>query len=176
MKVKRLENQPSGISSLYVIETINAIGHCPVSWILDSGATSHICVCMQDLKESRPLGKREVVLRVGNGDIVEPLTIGTAFVTLSSGHVITLKDALYLPNAFRNVLSIPRLVRDGYELSFNSHSCHIHYGDKVVGMGILVNGLYILELHENARQRDVNVASTSSGKHSRSDGVNLKQL
>ena len=63
-------------------------------------------------------------------------------------------------------MCIPLLVRNGYELSFASNVCHIHYGNDVVGMGIMVNGLYILELHESVRQRDVNVASSSSGKHS----------
>ena len=52
-----------------------------------------------------------------NGALIEPLTIGTTFVTLYSGHVMALKDYLYLPNTFRNVVSIPRLVNDGYELS-----------------------------------------------------------
>ena len=46
LKVKCTENQGSGTSSLYVIEMINAIGHSPISWVLDSGATSHICVCL----------------------------------------------------------------------------------------------------------------------------------
>ena len=43
-------------------------------------------------------------------------------------------------------------------------------------MGIMVNGLYILELHESVRQRGANVASISSGKHSRSDGADFKHL
>ena len=46
-------------------------------------------------------------------------------------------------------MSIPRLVRDGYELSFTSNICNI---------------------------RDVNVVSTSSGKRSPDDGVDLEHL
>jgi len=113
---------------------------------------------------------------VGNGALVEPLAIGIAFITLNSRHVLTLKDCLYLPYAFRNVVSIPRLVRDGYKLSFTFYVCRIHYYNDVVGMGIMVNGLYILEWHESVRQMDVNVASTSNGKCSRDDGVDLKHL
>jgi len=73
-------------------------------------------------------------------------------------------------------VSIPKLVRDGYELSFMSNIYHIHYGNDVVVMGIMVNSLYILELHENVRQRDANVTSTSSGKRYRDDDVDLKHL
>ena len=73
-------------------------------------------------------------------------------------------------------MSIPRLVRDGYELSFTSCICQIHYCNDMVGMGIMVNGLYILELHESVRQRDVNVVSNSSEKHSHDNDVDLKHL
>ena len=60
---------------------------------------------------------------------MEPLAIRIASNTLNSGHVLNLKDCLFLPNTFRNVMSILRLVRDGYELSFTSNACHIHYGN-----------------------------------------------
>ena len=67
-------------------------------------------------------------------------------------------------------------MRDGHKLSFSSNICHIYYGNDVVGMDIMVNGLYILELHENVRQRDVNVTSSSSGKRFRDNSVDLKNL
>jgi len=114
LRVKQGENQWANVSSILAIEMINAIGHSPISWILDLGATSHIRVHMQDLERSRLLEKREVILRVENGTTVEPLAIGTTFVTLHSRHALTLKDFLYLPNSFRNVVTIPRLVKDGY--------------------------------------------------------------
>ena len=66
LKVKHFENQGVGISSFFVIEMINVVGHSPISWILDSGTTSYICVYMQDLEGSRLHGKREVVLQVRN--------------------------------------------------------------------------------------------------------------
>jgi len=54
----------------------------------------------------------------------EPLVIGTNFVTLNSKHVLTLKDYLYLPNVVQNAVSIPRLLKDGYELPFSSNECY----------------------------------------------------
>ena len=59
---------------------------------------------------------------------------------------------------------------------FSSNECHIHYHNKVVSKGIMVNGLYILELHESIRHRDVNVTSTSSRKRFRGESVDLKHL
>jgi len=43
-------------------------------------------------------------------------------------------------------------------------------------MRIMVNGLYIIELHESVRQRDVNITSNSNQKHSRGNDINPKHL
>ena len=143
---------------------------------LYSRATSHICVCMQDLKTSKPLKKREVVLKVGNGAIVDPLAIKTSFTLLYTEHAIKLKDCLYVPDAIQNVVSIRRLVNENYEFSFANNMCYIYYCNEYVGMGALVNGFYILELQESMRERNVNVTTTSSEKSSRDDGVDPRQL
>ena len=44
--------------------------------------------------------------------------------------------------------------------------CYIHFENESVIMGTLVNGLYILEMQESMRDRNVNVIATSKGKHS----------
>ena len=119
---------------MLVIEIINTIGHPPISWILDFGVTSQICVCIKDLEESMPLQKREVILRVGNGAIVDPLVIGTTSVLLSSKHVLNLKDCLYLLDPLWNVMSIQRLVKDNYVFSFTNDMCYIHCSNECVGM------------------------------------------
>ena len=104
---------------------INRIGHSPISWILDSHATSLICVSMLVLKGIRSLEKQEVVLRIGNGALIEPLAMKTTFVTLHSRHVITLKDFLFLPNTFHNIVSIPRLIKDG--MNFLLLTMHVKF-------------------------------------------------
>ena len=45
-----------------------------------------------------------------------------------------------------------------------------------VGMDTLVNGLYVLEIHELVRDRNAIIATTSSEKRSRHIGVDLKHL
>ena len=56
--------------------------------------------------------------------------------------------------------------------------CYIRFGNECVRMGTLVNGLYVLEIHESMRDGNVNVnvTATSSGKSSCDIGVNLKHL
>ncbi|KAK9208921.1 hypothetical protein WN944_001282 [Citrus x changshan-huyou] len=60
LKVKPKENPSEG---MLIIETNISIIHS-TSWILDSAATTHICMSMQDLKRSRRLKQGEMSLRV----------------------------------------------------------------------------------------------------------------
>ena len=109
---------------------------------MDSSATSHICLSMQDVNQSRVLGKREVVLRVGNGASVVTLAMGTTFVSLHSGHVLVLYD--YIPNVIWNIVLILRLVSHGYTFSFTCDKCLIMFDNVCVGKAVMINGLYFL--------------------------------
>lgn len=55
------------------------------SWVFDTGAASHICSNLQDLKESRMLKKGEVELHVGTKARVEALEVGTYVLSLPLG-------------------------------------------------------------------------------------------
>jgi len=113
---------------------------------------------------------------VGNGTFIDPLAIVTSSVTLSTRHILKLKDCLYLPKAIRNVVSIPKLIVENYEFSFSNNMCYIHFGNEYVGMGTLVNGLCVLEINESMRDKNVHVTTMSSGKSSCSVGVDLKHF
>ena len=41
------------------------------SWVLDSGATNHVCSSMQILESSRELADGEVTMRVGSGLLIQ---------------------------------------------------------------------------------------------------------
>ncbi|WP_222273454.1 hypothetical protein, partial [Modestobacter marinus] len=75
------------------------------SWVLDTGASSHICNSMKELKGSRQLGRDQVSLQVENGANVAALAVGTCDLTLPSGHVIKLEDYLFMPGIVRNIVS-----------------------------------------------------------------------
>lgn len=73
--------------------------------------------------------------------------IGIALLKLSSSHVLGLKDYPLLPNELKNIVSIPLLVKEGYEFSFRDNNHQICYCNKLVGTASLVNGLYYLNLN-----------------------------
>ena len=75
LKVKT-KNQPcEGMVSM-LIETNMMVSAESSLWILDSAATSHICMSLQNLEISRILGRNEIVLTFANGARVAALTIG----------------------------------------------------------------------------------------------------
>ncbi|KAK0593751.1 hypothetical protein LWI29_027063 [Acer saccharum] len=46
------------------------------SWIIDSGATNHVCYSLQGFQERRRLNKNEINLRLGNGTLVSASAVG----------------------------------------------------------------------------------------------------
>ena len=67
-----------------------------ISWVLDTGCGSHICINVQELQRSRSLAKGEIDLRVGNGAKVVVLAVGNYYLSLPSGLVLELNDCLYV--------------------------------------------------------------------------------
>ena len=50
------------------------------AWVLDTGASSHICSSLQDLANERKLRPNEVTLKLGNGASVAAKAIGSTSV------------------------------------------------------------------------------------------------
>ena len=47
-------------------------------WIVDSGATNHVCSSLQMLSSSRELADRDITMRVGSGEVVSVKAVGVA--------------------------------------------------------------------------------------------------
>ena len=131
---------------LYVHETYCSMTVFSTSWILDSGASAHICCMNQDLMRERKLYNDEVKIRVGSGQSFTATAIGSTSLFLNSGHVLLLDNVLVLPNGLKNIVSIPILVKNGYTFHFIDERCNIYYGNKFVGFASLINGLYYLSV------------------------------
>ena len=102
-----LKKPVEGIASLHVIETDLSISFNSHSWILDSAATSHICMSLQILKSKRLLKECEMVLKVGNGKLVSVAAMRTCHLHPPLRHSILLDKVFYFSSAIRNIISIP---------------------------------------------------------------------
>ncbi|XP_034702900.1 uncharacterized protein LOC117927494 [Vitis riparia] len=112
-------------------------------WIVDSGATHHVCFFAASFERGDPIFNSAVFLP--NGDRVPVL--GTGSVRLCND--LTLQNVLFIPQFHCNLLSISALTQQHrYVVSFH----HDHYviedptQGRRIGMGRQVGNLYILDL------------------------------
>jgi hypothetical protein len=126
------------------------------SWILDSAATSHVCMSLQALQHSTAVSRGEIMLRMANGATVAAEAIGSCKLQLYSGHVINLYRVLYFSKASRNIISVSVLCKSGYTVQFDGNKCLIFYENILVGDAVNTNGLYVLQLNDNT---SINVIS-----------------
>ena len=167
--LKKKMGSETTTSGIYVIE-INLSTF--VSWVLDTGCGSHICVNVQGLKNSRSLVKGEVDLRVGNGARVAALAVGTYYLSLPSGLVLELDNCYYVPTMSRNIISISYLDMVGFSFIIKNNTCSIYYGDIFYGDAHLSNCLYILN-HDNPNAKSIYNINT---KRFRSNDLNTTYL
>ena len=149
--LKKKKGSETTSSGIYVIEVNLSTS---VSWVLDTGCGSHICVNVQGLKKSRSLAKGEVDLRVGNGARVAALAVGTYYLLFPSGLVLELDNCYYVLAMSRNIISISCLDMVGFSLIIQNNTCSIYYDDIFYGDAHLSNGLYILN-HDNPNAKSI---------------------
>ncbi|KAK0580852.1 hypothetical protein LWI29_007090 [Acer saccharum] len=106
----------------------------PDSWIIDSGATNHVCYSLQGFQERRKLSKNEINLRLGNGTLVSASAVGDIRVYLDSRRHLDLIDVYYVPQFKRNLISVSCLNKFGYSVTFNKVFI-ISKNDKIICQG-----------------------------------------
>ena len=119
-------------------------------WIIDSGATHHMCFEKSAFKELVPLQQpRKIVL--GNGQITEATHIGRVELELQTREFVStaiLSNVLYTPEVTTKLFSVSSCIAAGNKISFTSNRVEIrNKEDHLVGEGSLVNGLWKLLTH-----------------------------
>ena len=103
-------------------------------------------------------------MRVGNGERVVALAIGTYILTLHSGLILYLEDCYYVLALTKNIVFISSLNKKGFHLTFSNNSCSIMLNDVFYAYGTQCNDIYILGMfnpiltvHDNKRLKQDNV-------------------
>jgi hypothetical protein len=129
------------------------------SWILDSGASHHMCNSLQwflSYKEIAP-----IKIKLPNGNFV--LAKHTGIVQFSPSFTVT--DVLFVPNFSINLLSVSQLCNSTkYFVQFNKFQCFIHDQDTrmMIGFADMFEGLYYLKLAD----KEVQAHTTNGSSHS----------
>ena len=85
---------------------------------------------------------------------------------LSLKKILELKDCYYISKVIRNIISIPLLLKQGYEIRLMKNRCSIFFSNEYYGSSYIDNNLLIRALNENIfhternmkrKREDVNV-------------------
>lgn len=154
-----VSKEPSRNESAELLFALSAFSHD--SWIVDSGATSHITGNKEFFVSLDDEYRGEVDL--ADGTKVNIIGKGTCAIKCvnNKGNVITanITDVLYSPKIGGNLLSVSKLAHKGFTLKFNKSGCELIQNNKQIAALDECNNLYKL------RQPDVICAAKVLDKH-----------
>ena len=117
------------------------------NWIVDSGATCHICHDCNSFVELNTLEK-PLDVTLGDGHTLKAVGRGTVILILKSGCLTRkckLNDVLYVPELTYNLLSVSKAVEKGITVTFNERGCVIKdTNQRLITVATKVSNLYHL--------------------------------
>lgn len=113
------------------------------SWILDSGATQHMCNDKSQFSNFKPF---TTSITIADNTKINATGKGNVRILTKIGTIITLLDVLYVPQLASNLLSISRAVLNpDVRVIFTNEDCRIMLKDKIIATTRAQNSLLILE-------------------------------
>lgn len=111
------------------------------NWIVDSGATCHVTSNKQLLIDFNVVNTVQV--QVADGRIFSSRGSGMSKIEFVNNDGVsswaTITDVHYVPEIDFNVLSVGKLALKGVIIEFREMSCNLKYGNKIFGVGTLMN-------------------------------------
>ena len=98
-----------------------------------------------------PTSNGEIYIFWGDGTRVSIVLVGDISISFGRDRILVLKDSLYVPSIRRNLISISRLVDNGYSVYF-SNSVVIKLNKYFICSGTLVDGLYVINHISHTQQ------------------------
>ena len=136
-----------------VISQVNMVASVQ-EWIVDSGATRHICANREAFSSYKPIGDDNEVVYLGDSRPTKVLGKGKVLLKLTSGKTLALNDVLHVPNMKTNLVSVALLGKVGVKVSFESDKIVMTKNNVFVGKGYCNQGLFALNIsnviNENA--------------------------
>ncbi|GJT04736.1 retrotransposon protein, putative, ty1-copia subclass [Tanacetum coccineum] len=130
--------------------------------------TCHHCKrgFLQGFREARKLKQRVIYLYVGNGVRAQVEAISSFVLVLPNGLVIYLDNCHYAPSITRGVVSVHRLVENGFVQCFTNFRISVSKNNLVYFNAIPSNGIYEIDMH-NLVPNDNSIynVSTKRSKH-----------
>nr|GEV49014.1 retrotransposon protein, putative, Ty1-copia subclass [Tanacetum cinerariifolium] len=120
----------------------------------------------QEFREARKLKQGELYLYVGNGVRVQVEAIESFDLFLLNGLVICLDNCHYAPSITRGVVSVHRLVENGFVQCFTDYRISVSKNNVFYFNAIPSNGIYELDMHDFVSNvNSIYNVSTKKAKH-----------
>ena len=137
-------------------------------WIVDSGATCHMCNDESMFTEMKKLGSSEKVT-LGDGRPLEVAGEGTVdiemLLTDGNSRGCALQKVLYVPELAYNLVSVPKATEAGKTVKFYNTSCEfVNSSDETVAFATKQGNLYCLEFLRKSHE-SANAAQKESKEH-----------
>ncbi|KAJ8524908.1 hypothetical protein ON010_g16208 [Phytophthora cinnamomi] len=153
------------------------------SWLVDSGASHHMCSSREMLFGTSPSG---LAITVANGGLLHANVKGSCVIRVQKENgtsVVLLHKVHFVPGLKRNLLSVTELGEHGISCSFNRATCRLsNHAGNVVAIAERRGKLWILHgeaanSHKGAAAMFVDVpTSTLQHWHQRLGHVNFQDL
>ncbi|GJY76580.1 retrotransposon protein, putative, ty1-copia subclass [Tanacetum coccineum] len=144
-ELKKRKN--ASIASTSGIFTIELYVFPNKTWVYDTGYGTHIYNTLQGLRGSRKLKHGALSLYVGNGMRAAIEAIGSFDLVLPSGLIIVLYNCYFVPTITRCVVSISRLVNNGYIHTFTNCGIFVLKDNVFYFNAIPREGIYEIDMH-----------------------------
>lgn len=125
----RLKGNAGG--SEFAFSAMTAGGERSSTWLLDSGASSHMTTDRNDFSEYRPLTE-PIEIMVANGQRVAAIGMGTVRVNFTGGVRVKLTDVLHVQKLDRKLLSVPALMSKNLAVQFDKTGASISLNGRVI--------------------------------------------
>ncbi|KAJ0520797.1 putative RNA-directed DNA polymerase [Helianthus annuus] len=131
------------------------------SWWVDSGATLHVC---NNISMFKTYESTNFTIYMGNHATAQVKGKGNIDLVFISGHTLTLKDVLHVPEVRKNLVSASALTKHGFKLMFEGDKFILSKGKKFVGLGFHTDGMFKLSIKDvvNSSVNDVLMTESSN--------------
>ena len=181
-KVEVTESDSESDIGLVTTSQVLAAKHTlkPNHWIIDSGATCHICNDEQMFTELKSFKKTQSVI-LGDGHCLEATARGVVKLRLVLPDGVTkgcqLHDVLYVPDLSYNLVSVSKMAEAGKRVNFYNTRCLVtDQNERVIAIASKKGNLYYLNCVNVHHPPCVYVAENESVWHRRYGHLGEKYL
>jgi len=139
------------------ISQVNFVAHIK-EWVVDSGATRHICANQEAFSSYTSIGDDSEVVYLGDSRITKVLGKGKVLLKLTSRKTLALMDVLHVLTLHASLIFVAFLNKAGVKVSCESEKIILTKNNVFVGKGYCNQGLFVLNVCNVVNEK----ASTSA--------------